>query len=307
MSEVWDSAPVKGGALLFLLALADQAGDEDRCAWPGAKQLQIRARAGRSTVYEYAALLEQKRVIERVEGDDRPLRYRRMPGRETTVWRIRPTEDWVMDEASEEGVQKLDPSGGPDPRGPVGRTPGVRLSGLEASSNHQENPPTTRVGRRRRREQEQLGSEEQPVGSLPDDAPPAPVAAPKKPTPTKLATYFRRWAQLAYPMWPESSGEAPLARHISRWVNADAIPVEQVAEAMELFMADERFHRAGQPLWKSFVNSHADLANRVRGRAGLPPAQPVERVSADTTPRKGQKVDYKEWKAEQLRKAGRTA
>jgi hypothetical protein len=97
MAEVWKHAPCRGGELLFVLALADQAGDEDRCAWPGMKMLMERTRSSRRSVYNYADTLQRQQVIEQITPEEAPKRWRpsRHGGHETTLWRIRPVEEWL--------------------------------------------------------------------------------------------------------------------------------------------------------------------------------------------------------------------
>lgn len=292
MSEVWDHAPVKNATLLFLLALADAANDEDRCAWPGGKALQQKVRCSERSIYNHAEELQKAGIITALEGDDRPARYSRQPGRETTCWRIEPSENWRGAEVA--GVQEV----APQASNPLHPTPAAACTRTTTTPKRTE-PGTTRAALRRRGEQEQ----EFAAGELPEDEPaPVEIRAPRRQTPTSLATYFRRWAQASYPMWPESSGEKPLARNISTWTK-NGVDTELVAQAMELFMDDTRWHRAGTPLWKSFVANFTTLATRVRGGAPLPPAQEVTRIKQ--TEEKKTWESYEEWEQEQLRRAGR--
>lgn len=92
ITEVLDRAPCKGNALVLLIALADQAGDTDRCAWPGIELLKHRGRCSRATAYRQMDTLVSMGVIERLEVGDTRVPARRQGS--TTCWYIRPADMW---------------------------------------------------------------------------------------------------------------------------------------------------------------------------------------------------------------------
>lgn len=200
LTEVLDHAPSKGGELVYLIALADQANDDDRCAWPGVKTLTRRSRAGRSTVYEYAAAAQEKGVIERCPEDELPFRFRRNPGREAVVWRFRPVAEWgarVLVDAGcseseiagdgpggnlrEEGVQNLDGSSPPDPRGPARRTRTTTATTTAGKNNSltTSKSSSTRRAKARRAEEDQMYDPARAVFEAADDGEEAAAAEAK--------------------------------------------------------------------------------------------------------------------------------
>ena len=64
MSEVWSQPPVGGSALLVLLALADNADEDTRQAWPSLARLSFKAQVGVSTVQRAIRELESKGIIQ---------------------------------------------------------------------------------------------------------------------------------------------------------------------------------------------------------------------------------------------------
>ncbi len=63
MSAVWKNAPVKGGDLLVLLALADHANERGMC-WPSIPTLAEKSRLSERQVYEIIGRLERKKLID---------------------------------------------------------------------------------------------------------------------------------------------------------------------------------------------------------------------------------------------------
>lgn len=62
MTQVWESAPVEGGPLLVLLALADFADERGMC-WPSVKTLARRSRMSRTHVQRILRGLETANLI----------------------------------------------------------------------------------------------------------------------------------------------------------------------------------------------------------------------------------------------------
>ncbi len=68
MSAVWKHAPVKGGDLLVLLALADHANDRGMC-WPSIPKLAEKSRLKERQVYTIIGRLERKGLIDVDHGE----------------------------------------------------------------------------------------------------------------------------------------------------------------------------------------------------------------------------------------------
>ena len=70
MSAVWQHAPVKGGQLLVLLALADHADDNGLC-WPGVPSLAKKSRLTERQVQRILRKLEKQALVI-TEGESGP-------------------------------------------------------------------------------------------------------------------------------------------------------------------------------------------------------------------------------------------
>lgn len=66
-SEVWERSRQKGGALLVLLALADNANNETHLAWPSVRDLARRSRMSERQVQNILRKLQADREIRCIE------------------------------------------------------------------------------------------------------------------------------------------------------------------------------------------------------------------------------------------------
>lgn len=82
MTAVWESAPVKQGSLLVLLALADFANENGTC-WPSIPSLMEKAHISRRHVQRILRSLERRGLIakERLVGRYEPNIYKVLCGR----------------------------------------------------------------------------------------------------------------------------------------------------------------------------------------------------------------------------------
>ena len=87
-SEVWEHSSQKGGALLVLLALADNANNETHLAWPSVRDLARRSRMSERQVRNILRQLEAAKEIRCIEPGGMYGSQRR-----ATVYRIFHPED----------------------------------------------------------------------------------------------------------------------------------------------------------------------------------------------------------------------
>lgn len=85
MQQVWESAPVSGGTLLVLLALADSADDKLRSCFPGIESLAHKARLSERQVKRAIAELCEVGIIS-VERNASPYK--------TNLYTVRQIETW---------------------------------------------------------------------------------------------------------------------------------------------------------------------------------------------------------------------
>ena len=284
MAEVWAHAPAKDGTLLFLLALADQADDETRCAWPGSKVLSQRARCSKRTAYRHAERLEKAGIVRRLEGDERPVRYDKSAGRETTCWQIQPRDQWRPvddDDEQDEGCQPVTgvirdtPGVTPLTRRGVRRvTSGVSPVSIEPSTNNQQRTP-------KKNRRAAPDADLPVVGGLP---PEPEEQAPRRPqvvrkagsrNPALLAQVFEQRASLA----GGGDGRAitlgsALSRQMKSWRDDKGIDLDDVAAAIDIFFASDHYKRPGIAFWKTFVSNIDALLAKVAD------AEPIDHVAA---------------------------
>ena len=76
-SEVWEHSKHRGSALLLLLALADNCGDESRSAWPSTDYLAKKTRLSNRAIHRLISELEAsgELAVQRNRGRNRPNRY----------------------------------------------------------------------------------------------------------------------------------------------------------------------------------------------------------------------------------------
>lgn len=272
MAEVWDHAPVKGGALLFLLALADQAGDSDRCAWPGVKQLQHRARCSERSAYDYAAELQECGVLSRLEGDERPDRYSRKKGRETTCWRINPVAEWRGAELAPLRDSVTDPCEGSQVTPARART--RTKNQTEEGENHQNPSGAVRATPRANLRLLKKGiqpDDEETTGRIPGDTPRPPVEeAPdprsfrsKKEKPERRKTQIelvvddfaeRAMEATDIPLAQRDTSRGALGRMFRKWRD-QGIELDEIKQAIDVFfLAPATRLQPDQCLWHAFVN-----------------------------------------------------
>jgi hypothetical protein len=85
MTEVWDSPPVSQGQLLVLLALADNADEDTRSAWPSVKTLARKTVLSERQVQHCLRSLAEKKIID-IEPNAGPAG--------TNVYRVRKPSEW---------------------------------------------------------------------------------------------------------------------------------------------------------------------------------------------------------------------
>ena len=76
-SEVWEHSKHRGSALLLLLALADNCGDESRSAWPSTDYLAKKTRLSNRAIHRLISELEEsgELAVQRNRGRNRTNRY----------------------------------------------------------------------------------------------------------------------------------------------------------------------------------------------------------------------------------------
>lgn len=91
LAEVWQYAPVSGGELLVLMAIADAADDDRRMSWLSVPTIAKRSRMKERNTYNCLKSLTEAGLIEDVNDEDAPHAARRYPNAvrrvtERTVW-----------------------------------------------------------------------------------------------------------------------------------------------------------------------------------------------------------------------------
>ena len=93
MSEVWEHSKLRGSQLLLLLALADNAKDETREAWPGTAYLARKTRLSVRAIHRLISELEASKElsVERNRGRNRVNLFRineYLPEENVTSWHV---------------------------------------------------------------------------------------------------------------------------------------------------------------------------------------------------------------------------
>lgn len=296
MAEVWDNADVSSGELLFLLALADRAADDHRCAWPGVRVLQERARASRATVYRYAETAQERRIIERCPDDEIPEQYSRRGGRETVVWRFLPVEEWQR--SATDPLQE----GSQIETGLTSETPGVssvRPEPTTTTTTGEELPATqespslrrarrerTKPGRRRLRQAEpdDMSDAVDAIWHTDDEdddrEPPRSVRRPRNQSADSawgLNKYLRDGLFLATGRVGDHNDYAMMG-FFSKAKKAGLTP-ETLREMVDVFVSDPNLINASRARWTTFIGSARLLQERAERARG--------HTSGDTKPTLG--------------------
>lgn len=298
MAEVWDHAPVKGGALLFLLALADSAGDTDRCAWPGVGELSHRARCDERSAYRHATLLQELGVIVRLEAEDRPSRYSRQGGRETTCWQITDSARWHVDTPDNlSPLTQVSPQGcsGRQGRGDVGVT---RTTTTHQRESANKTLPAGRVEGSvvpmRRKKRVADGDDLEVTGRAETVAE---VPASREVTVYGLAKDFQQQGQKKFPAGDTRrvANMTALRSNIKRWHDRDGIPLAEIALTIDAFWetADQMVRDDGEP-WRRFITLFARMHAK-----GTAPDITNPDYYTDQPIKENKKWTQEEWLAEQ--------
>jgi hypothetical protein len=296
MAEVWDNAPSTGGELLFLLALADQAGDFDRCAWPGMKQLMSRTRSSRRSVYRYAEALQAKQIIVQVDAAEarkKIPRYRGQGhgGHETVIWRILSIEEWgslwISGETSQvvEWGANLTPhvdDAAQDAKERVDEPWGARKSRSEVSPAALEPSTTTTTNKKKTSTASQQSPSSRRAARARDegqagwDDPAAAVFAkqqvdddgdrPDKPKRTQgpdsawsLNGYYREQVFLAGKGRVGNTNDGAMRRFFAEAKRA-GVPADTLRGMVDAFVADDRlFNKTRTSRWRVFIANASTL------------------------------------------------
>lgn len=283
MAEVWDHADVSGGELVFLLALADRAADDHRCAWPGVRVLMFKSRASRATIYRYTETLEDQRIIERCPDEEIPGQYGKHPGRETVVWRFLPVAEWLSRaETVPEGKE-----GSQIETGLTGETPGVsncdeiQVNKRQTTKRKKTSSPSSARTRSARSSHDD-GPDKSTLADINDELRPGtrPLAntrrvstdtrkprkspaehihAPRRRNAGGLACYWGEALEKVGSL--EKSEEAIVGKFFKEWLGRGA-DLDMLRAMIDVFFADPELSGSSHR-WKRFVSNAETIHTRV--------------------------------------------
>lgn len=242
MSEVWEKAPVSGGCLLTLLALADAANDE-RVTWLGIKKLMAKSRCSKASIYRHVDELQSLGIIQRLTKYELDV-DKLVPDYVECAWRVSQVETWESqnekDESQNETITVIEPILEP----PILE----KIAPAEQRDGHKEFYRGLQEGSRR------LEVRESEYDSWPEEQASPEIKPPRKTklTARKLAVDFNDTAKV------ECGGltitDVPaLSGNLTR-INRAGIKLEEIEDCIRYFFLNPQKYMFGdQRPWQAFV------------------------------------------------------
>lgn len=268
MTEVWRDAPVEGGDLLVLLALADAAGDDHRMAWLSVKTLARRSRMTERNVYYCLKNLVEAGIITDVDDSDVPVEAKHYS---SAVRKITEAASW-------------DPPANIAPLQPTSDNPISPVVSTKQVEELRSSPSPSRArGKGPKRAAPPVDDDDPQshvLAALASDSPAPPLPEPRRPTlvnpllprkkrpraqseTDKMVNLFATLARQNNPEVPGATNKAALRGSIGRWHREEGVDINVVRSMIEAYWSPTFQRSESRPAWQDFLAQRGSLVAQV--------------------------------------------